>query len=456
MIFKPELIAKMWDTWMYFHNGTYYLYILITERSPGEGILLATSTDGVHWREQEIILKEAPDAQWLGTGSVWKSSNFDQDGTFIMNFSEWRGPNGHEGQQTIFFAESNDLVHWMRLGNEYEFKPDSRWYRLNEGSASRWDCIYPLPRPDGGLYGYWTGNPSAFHPGFGFGETLDGKAWRSLPPPEIHWGDVPPMINLEVGGIEYIEDRYYALLGSYSPYYGHSMGMFLFTADRPQGPFAPVAHNYEVLTSPENLRTSYFSRFFPVNGQILVNHQVMTRSDQRYFAPLKQAVVDTSGTFRLKYWPQNDLLMGTRIDLGTQQADAPLTLFDPSVDGREGLILEGEISGLSAPASGAGFYFEQTPGAGTAVVIGSGGQAEFGQMQIDSRAFSREDHVDRHLEHANTARFRLFVRHSLIELYLNDVFIQAFSLPDDWTGRMGLLGTQGQAITTLSAYKMSL
>src|SRR5436190_8172097 len=106
----------MWDTWLYYHDGTYYLYYLVTEHSPGEGICLATSPDGVHWTEHGLIFPKADDSLWLGTGSVWKSSTFDQDGKYIMNFSEWRGPKMGVGQQTIFFAESTDLVHWTRLG----------------------------------------------------------------------------------------------------------------------------------------------------------------------------------------------------------------------------------------------------------------------------------------------------------------------------------------------------
>lgn len=459
MIFKPELISKMWDTWMYFHDGTYYLYILITERSPGEGILLATSKDAVHWHEEGIILEKAEDAQWLGTGSVWKSSTFDQDGTFIMNFSEWRGTSMNDGQQTIFFAASTDLVHWTRLGNDYEFKPDPRWYRLNESSSSRWDCIYTIPRPGGGLYGYWTGNPVAFHPGFGFGETLDGKSWRALPPPEIDWGNIPPMVHLEIGGIERFGEHYYAMLGSYTAYFGHSMGMFLFTADQPEGPFTPVVPDYELLTSPETLRTSYFSRFFPTDDGILVNHQVMTRDDQRYFALLKQAGVDPDGTFRLRYWAQNDCLKSERIELAdTSSGNKQVTLIDPAVDTRQGLILEGVINRLTADISttSAGIYFEQTPGVGTAIFIGANGQVDCGQLNLDSQAFTREDHIKRHLPDTETLSFRLFARHSLIELYLDDVFIQAFSLPEDSDGRVGLINAAGAAFSVLSAYRMSL
>lgn len=46
MIFKSEEVAAQWDTWAYYHEGTYYLYYLITEYSPGEGFGVATSKDG--------------------------------------------------------------------------------------------------------------------------------------------------------------------------------------------------------------------------------------------------------------------------------------------------------------------------------------------------------------------------------------------------------------------------
>lgn len=63
---------------------------------------------------------------------------------------------------------------------------------------------------------YWTANPKAIHPGFGFGETDGGIHWKALPPLTIEWGDVLPMENLEVGAVEEICGTYYAILGLYS------------------------------------------------------------------------------------------------------------------------------------------------------------------------------------------------------------------------------------------------
>ncbi len=48
------------------------------------------------------------------------------------------------------------------------------------------------------------------------------------------------------------------------------------------------------------------------------------------------------------------------------------------------------------------------------------------------------------------ARFRLLVKHSLIEFYLDDILIECYSLPQDATGRIGLIGG-GEAIGKLRA-----
>ena len=149
---------------------------------------------------------------------------------FYLNFSEWRG-----NQQTIFFAESSDLLHWQRLDNRYEFKPDPQWYNVNDGNNSRWDCIYTIPRESGGLYGYWTATPQAATEGrFGFGETTDGITWRALQPPRVRDVDAG-----EVGAIERIGDRYYMMFGSGGI-------MITLVADRPEGPFVPATQEPSV------------------------------------------------------------------------------------------------------------------------------------------------------------------------------------------------------------------
>jgi hypothetical protein len=89
MIFRSDRAKAQWDTWAYSHQGTYYLYYLITEDSPGEGFGVATSMDGVHWYDQSWALRASEQmVRYLGTGAVWKSADFEETGRFICNYSE--------------------------------------------------------------------------------------------------------------------------------------------------------------------------------------------------------------------------------------------------------------------------------------------------------------------------------------------------------------------------------
>lgn len=460
MFYKPPSIEKMWDTWMYFHEDTYYLYYLVTESSPGEGVWLSTSNDGVHWQELKMIIPLAEDAQWLGTGAVWPSRVAGEGGSYIMNFSEWRGPSMSEGQQTIFFATSKDLVNWTRLDNSYEFVPNTTWYNKDQGNSSRWDCIYPLEKEDG-YYGYWTANPKDFHPGFGFGETQDGVHWQALQPPIIEWGDTTPMPSLEFGAIAPVNNRYYAMLGCYED----SLTMFQFVAEQPQGPFVPAKNNFKILSSAQGHKMSYFSRFFPTIDALLVNHHVITRQDERFFAPLKKASIGHDGDMRLAYWQGNEKAKGQHLSQLTtisEGANFKGVKFLEDLTIEEGNFIECAISEPQTSVSNSkiGFYIEYEEGQGTALQIHPKGIVDFGDLSLNTMTFNLEDSVDRKLEYQEKQQdyqVRLLIRKELLELYLNDVFIQCFSLPKKATGKIGVLfESTTSVIKDLSVYAMAL
>ena len=242
---QHEETGNMWDVWLTHHEGTYFLYYLanadvrVGRGQPWNNISLATSPDGVHWTEQGPILKKSEGATWMGTGSTWKSSTFEKDGTFYMNFSEEIGE-----RQNIYFAESTDLRNWTRLkGKEYQFVQDERWYKKN----GRWDCIWTIAKPGGGFYGYWTASPLSKESKFGFGESEDGLHWKALEPPKVVG---VKRKHAEVGAVEKIGDKYYMLMGNYAPY------MVTLVAEQPEGPFHVAKKNSNVLTGH-----TYFSMF---------------------------------------------------------------------------------------------------------------------------------------------------------------------------------------------------
>jgi hypothetical protein len=54
-----------------------------------------------------------------------------------------------------------------------------------------------------------------------------------------------------------------------------------------------------------------------------------------------------------------------------------------------------------------------------------------------------------------TATFRLLLKHSLLEFYLNDILIECYSLPDWATGRIGLIhGGPKPSVRILKAWQL--
>ena len=423
--------GNMWDTWLFLHEGTYYLYILCAAHGNWDNISLATSTDGVFWTEVGPVLAKQEKTTWMGTGSTWKSPTFTTDGKFQMNFSEWIGP-----RQTIFFAESTDLVNWTRLGDELEFVQDERWYH----PQGRWDCIWTLDKPDGsGLYGYWTGTPAENPCGrFGFGQTADGVTWEALEPPVVTGGlDVEG----EVGAIEKIGEIYYMMYGIYG-------SMITLIADQPEGPFRPAEKNRTLLAGH-----TYFSRFFNTGTELLANHHSILRDDGGvFFGLIKRVDLDIEGTLRLAWWSGNDLLKHEAIDVAVPAANTNgAAMLETVFDADRGIILEGDITLPTGDASRCGLYIE-TAAAGAGVLVKAGGSCDLGTINADGDEFVSEMTTDREMAFGERVRFRLVLKGAAIEFYLGEMLIECFSLPGIATGRIGLFC--GAAIDNLAAWNV--
>ena len=429
---RSKQTGNMWDTWLYLHEGTYYLYYLANSSGQWDNISMATSPDGVHWKEIGRVLFKGPGVTWMGTGSTWKSPKFAKDGKFCMNFSEWKGP-----RQTIFFAESKDLIHWTRLGNELEFVQDERWYE----KKGRWDCIWTIPRPGGGLFGYWTATPKKETGGrFGFGETTDGVTWKALEPPKVTGAG-----KGEVGAIERIGDKYYMMFGT-------GGRMVTLVADRPEGPFLAARKNFCLLAGH-----TYFSRFFPTPDGVLVNHHSIARDRQVYFGSLKATVIDDEGTLRLAWWKPNEKMkhhaLETKVPPGPEAVSSP-AMLENSFDTTAGLILEGKLKLPAAKDSKpVGLFIAHGKGDGMALVVHAGGVTEFGPMRSDGTGFKAEHRVDREWKFGAAVPFRLLLKGSLLEFYLDDLLMQCYSLGHTAGGRIGLLsGGDASAFANLKAW----
>ena len=432
---NPEITGHMWDVWLQVHEGKYYLYYLASSKDcvkPAfDSTSLAVSEDGVSWTEHGRVVPMTEDAVIMGSAGVWRTRSGEFP-PYVMNLAERRRK---EVGSVMFALGSDDLIHWTNLGSQYTFGPDPRWYE----PKGRWVGISVIPNPAGGYYGYWTATPSREAGGlFGFGRSADGVSWEQLPPPQTE-GLARGGVR-EIGGAAVINGKVYLL------YCAGQGRMTLFVGDRPEGPFRIQEENQEVLFGH-----THFARFAGGTEDPLVVHHIMTTSGldtppECYFAPIKRAIVDEEGVFRLVYWEGNERLKTKPVEVQVpeeaKQASGRFVMLDNRFDAECGFVLEGHFSNLKPGrflALNQGLYVEWDDGRGTGLMVSRSGIIQIGTMREGGAEFRLDSFVNRRLPSGPNPKFRLMVRHSLLEFYLNDHLIQCHSLPGRATGRVGYI-----------------
>lgn len=442
----------LWDVWVFYAKDTYYLFY--GGAKPGFGV--ATSKDGVHWKEQGLVAHP----RTTGSGFIWKSSNFEHDGKYICHQATRKG---------IVFTESTDLLNW-KLREDVYYTGDPRWYDSKNG---RWDCISSVPRPGGGYYGYCTATAKGGDPWcIGFGETLDGVNWKSLAPPAIEWGPWKKFdaMCVELGGAEFISGKYYLLINLSHAQDGGSH-MLTFSSDKPEGPFILARKNPEVVYGDV-----HFSRFDRSPNEVLVVQHYLTQErgggragwrknfDTTYMAPIKEALVDQEGTLRLGYWKGNEALKGKNVPVDMPSSHKPLEFINHSFNANKGFVLEGTIK---LPQDGEkqlpGIYLESGEERPTVILATPKGTSRIGTVRQDGTDFQLRKskivwcgpaEIDREMTFGPSVKFRLLVRKSMLEFYMDDILFHIRALKYPSTGKVGIVGATG-SIYDLKAWDMS-
>ena len=433
MLFRSETASKTWDGWVYYHEGIYYLYYLISEQFVCDGFAVATSQDGVHWKDHGWVLRHSDKmVRYLGTGSVWKETPFAKNGRFLCNYSEWH-LEGDKNVQNILFAWSNDLLGWHKFTDDDIFRIDERFYKRIEKNARgpwedpRWDGICVVPRAAGGYYGYWTATPKDFL-GFGFGISHDGVHWEALEPPQIEWGDLPRMYFIEVGGVHEMEGKYYVMLADYASV---NCGMFNFVSDLPHGPFRPSARNFGLLRNQSKMH-AYFTRFLDSPDGILVNHHTLAEGQFSedhcvvYYAPLKKAQL-IDGTLYLAWWKGNDRLKNREIQVNPS---AEQIQFESA----QGVLLEGQIT---LPGR---LIIKSDSEMGIGILVNEKGITQIGPIKADGTGFQCEERVNREMAFGASPSFRLLLNRTMLEFYLGDILIQCYTMAKASNGGIAFQG----------------
>ena len=479
MLFTTSTLASLWDVWLYYEDGRHHLFYLAstTMDRPWDAIGLAVSSDGVHFEDLGLIVGKDAGAEWLGTGHTWRSGD-----RYIMDFSESRN-----GTIEVLFAESADLIHWERISPETSLsRLDPRWYaRGTEVSDQRWDNIYVIPDETGrGFFGYVTAiskdGPLGLRGTAGSVRSADGVSFQTDRPviEPGTWGD-----KLELGGVERIDGSYYMLVAQAEVPLGarwtahHPQaagGVYVLRAEHQEGPFELDPRQQPVLASAPRHYT-YYARFYRTPDALLACHHAIGQVDDivniypkpgTSLAPLK--LVDVrDGVLTFNWWPGNDALYGTRQtatlssasargcegELGSDgdvfsfaSAAAGIVGFAEHLDFDTGLIVDTETALISnGRRSGAVGFLIGHGGAWSGTMLLLDETGNFAVGPYNGYAFRAADTKEVSVGDTFTVRWRVLVKGTSVEVYLNDRFVQGYTLPAPPTGRLCAVVESGAA-----------
>ena len=468
----------MWDPSIVWHNGKFHAFMMYAKQGrnglEAGHCLLATSTDGVHWRTEGVVNEERE----LAAGNKFFKCFVGRCGDrFIMDHGVARP----RGQDLMRWYESTDLRQWNYL---FSSSPDPRWYGVPPQPA-RWDHMYILPKEEGnpaaGFWGHVVAVPKPGDPpGVGMMESADGRAWTVLPPAPMLWPEgVAGCNHFEYGGCERIGGKYYLIggLGSLVGYNAYSM--FTLVADDPRGPFRPDMTAFRLCGSSSE-HVAWLATWCRGDGELLItNYASATPGDfSPWLLPLRKPIVDPEDHLRLAWWKGNERLKGESRPLSRESvslssgegAEAWKTVWlDDAFDLQTGAIIEGTLRGTASGGQpAAGFLFDEGGGQSMAVLLGIsqpegrethigrlttvGGDTQFESQDVTGKYAANVTGLDPAREH----HFRLLLRLSLFELYVDDRLMQTFYYRPA-TGRLGFVTRQARfEVTKLKGWRMSL
>jgi hypothetical protein len=151
---------------------------------------------------------------------------------------------------------------------------------------------------------------------------------------------------------------------------------------------------------------------------------------------------------RLAYWKGNDRLKTREVEVGIAKQkpdnEERLVMFDNRFDTDRGLVLEGRFSDMKRGrflSLDQGLYIETDAisKSGVGIMIKSFGITQIGTMKGDASGFRMDSFINRQVSYGANPHFRLLLKGSLFEFYINDLLVQSYAMPDDATGRIGFI-----------------
>jgi len=485
-------VGTLKDNTVIWHDGTFYLFTMYghEDQKGNDSLLnsvwLATSADGVHWKDVGTVIKNQPFAVW--SLSVWKAGN-----NFIMNHGS------NSPGDILRFWLSKDLINWEFLGEEFA---------VHKPGGQRLDCMNVLAIEKEGKrewYGYATG---------GLLRSDDGVKWEWKE--EFKLSDSKWNI-IEAGGGALIGGKYYVTSGWVQALPGDfNYSTLTFVSDKPDGPFRPDFEALRLNGHSGYITVALWARFCPTPDELLITNYIVdihAPVQTWWHAPLKKAVVDKEGHLRMGYWKGNEVIKGNPVPLhlsscsqlfplpaiqgqkreaaftvdgdlvrmkrqpgtspsyiGYAEPQTTVVLLSGQLDPIKGFVLEGRMKIdplnkgiLSKGIPGIGLFLEEQTLQGTAILFNTCSLTEIGIMRFSDEAhFDCKDRIGfgcaavAGITEGSISTFRLLFRKEIFELYLNDLLVQTYYTTGA-TGRVGFIVRDGEAtFDNLRAWEINL
>ena len=180
--------------------------------------------------------------------------------------------------------------------------------------------------------------------------------------------------------------------------------------------------------------------------------------------------MDSEGTLRLGWWKGNEKIKGKRLKFNTKEksnVDSKIFMAEDIYNTEDGIILEGIIplegndlfemdfvdflteegkntiekikSNILQKMKLTGLFIEYENEKGIVFLFDGRGVMRFGSIDSNGLGFKCHGHVTREMDFGKSARFRLLIKSSMVEIYLDDVLMQSYNLTKPATGKIGVI-----------------
>jgi predicted GH43/DUF377 family glycosyl hydrolase len=168
-------LGTCFDISVLFEEGKYRM---IFSWRPKKSIALTESTDGVHWTEPVILMSSRETPQhW--EDDVNRPSIVRHAGKYHMWYTgQYPGelPHAIDGRSWLFYAISDDLLHWEQASLEPVLSAQEPWEKMAVMCPNvLWDDSL-------GLYKMWYSGGEQYEPNaLGYATSADGCRWTKYP-----------------------------------------------------------------------------------------------------------------------------------------------------------------------------------------------------------------------------------------------------------------------------------